>query len=82
MTFSARSAADATAFARDRGLALRAWLPRAHPYRRTLIEEGFLRTGEGVDMRFLAHSAGNPGCAFLAAPDAAIHLTPGDTDHV
>ena len=60
----------------------RAWVARGHPHRRAYAAEGFLRTRRRAGMNYRALAMDPAGLEAMKSPDAAIHLTLGDSDTV
>lgn len=75
---------DAVEYARQAGAsAIRSWMIRGHPYAALLSDQRFVRTGNATKPVFHAHAGMDPAdLAFLAGPDARVHLMLGDSDHV
>lgn len=69
--------------ARESGLGgIQAWLPRRHPYRTALIQQGFLETGLNAHCQYIANNAPPALDQVLTDPGAALHITSADTDWV
>ena len=57
------------------------WLPRQHPYVRSLSEVGFVCSRDRVGLEFRTVPSDREEPRFLEDPNARIHLTRGDSDH-
>lgn len=60
----------------------RCWLPQLHPYRAAVVAAGFSRVKETRAFTYEVLQASQAALAFLADPQAPVHLTVGDTDLV
>lgn len=76
--------ADAVDRAAERGASqITCALPLEHPYRQTLLENGFLAAGGEMRLQYRPHGEHQGPLAFLGQDvDARIHITLGDLDYI
>ena len=74
---------DAVDLAAKAGTALvGCWLPRRHPYRRSLVRHGFFVTRRDAGVSYHAVDMDPEELRFLEDPQTRVHYTIGDTDLV